>query len=219
MRTTKRWTGVLVAGVATLLAAGPLHAQPLSFSAWLTTGQETTPPVITTAAGAPRPTPWGYATFQLNAARTQLSMSATIFNIDVTGAQTADVNDDLGAAHIHCCTLLNPGANAGVRWGFFGTPDNDNNPDQLVVTPLVGGVGGTFTSIWDAPEGQGGQTLASSLAGIIAGQAYLNFHTAQNGGGEIRGAITAVPEPSTYALLATGLGAIGGIAWRRRRTA
>ena len=80
----------------------------------------------------------------------------------------------------------------------------------------VGGVGGTFFSIWDAGEGNGGQTLLTSLPGILAGESYINFHTAQNPGGEIRGAINVVPEPSTYVLMATGIGALGLIARRRR---
>ena len=206
-----------VAVAALLLAPAGVRAQT-QFTATLSTSQE--PPgsvTLTTAAGAPRPTPFGTATFTLNAAQTQLTMFASIFNIDVTGTQTADANDNLGAAHIHCCAIPNPGTNAGVRWGFFGAPDNDVNPDQLVVTPLVGGVGGTFTSIWDAVEGNGGQTLTSSLAGIFAGQAYINFHTTQNPGGEIRGALQVVPEPSTYLLMATGLAGVGLAAWRRRR--
>jgi hypothetical protein len=206
--------------VAALLAmlAAPAGAQaPIQLAATLTTSQETAPPTLTNSVtGLPRPASFGFATFTLNAARTQLSMSATIFNIDVTGTQTADANDNLGAAHIHCCTTQNPGANAPVRWGFFGTPDNDVSPKQLVVTPLVGAVGGTFTSIWDAPEGNGNTTLADWLPGILAGQAYLNFHTAQNPAGEIRGAIAVVPEPSTYVLMATGLAAIGMAARRRR---
>lgn len=202
---------------ALLLAPAGAHAQT-QLTATLTTEQEAPGSVtLTTATGAPRATPFGFATFTLNAAQTQLSMSVSIFNIDVTGTQTADVNDNLAAAHIHCCAIPNPGTNAAVRWGFFGAPDNDNNPDQLVVTPLVGGVGGTFTSIWDALEGNAGQTLTSSLAGILAGQSYVNFHTVQNPGGEIRGALQVVPEPSTYALMATGLAGVGLAAWRRRR--
>ncbi|MGZ8378480.1 MAG: CHRD domain-containing protein [Gemmatirosa sp.] len=202
---------------AVLLAPAAARAQT-QLSATITTTQETTLPTLTTAVGAPRPTSFGFATFTLNEARTQLTMSATIFNIDVTGSQTADVNDNLAAAHIHCCTALNPGANAGVRWGFFGAPDNDDNPSQLVVTPLVGAVGGLFTSIWDAPEGNGNETLLSSLPGILAGQSYINFHTTQNGGGEIRGAIAVVPEPSTYLLMATGMAGLGMVAWRRRKS-
>ena len=93
--------------------------------------------------------------------------------------------------------------NAPVRWGFFGSPDNDTDPDNLVVTPFATGVGGTFSSIWNQPEGNG-TTLTAELPAIRAGLAYINFHTVQFGGGEIRGQI--VPEPS--AIVLTGLGGL-----------
>jgi hypothetical protein len=47
-------------------------------------------------------------------------------------------------------------------------------------------VGGNFSGKWDAPEGNG-TTLAAQLANIRAGRAYINFHTTQFTGGEIRG--------------------------------
>src|SRR5262249_17469845 len=102
-----------------------------------------------------------------------------------------------------------------VRWGFFGAPDNDNNPDNLVVTPFATGVGGTFSSIWNQPEGNSGTTLTAQLPAIFAGLAYINFHTVQFGGGQIRGQV--VPEPS--ALVLTGLGGMTllGVTWYRRR--
>jgi hypothetical protein len=177
----------------------PASAQVL-LTANLTHDQETGGAVpLTTSTGAPRPLSFGTATFVLNAAQTQMTMNVTIFNIDVTGTQTPDTFDNLVAAHIHVGAP--PGSNAPVRWGFFGTPDNDNNPDQLVVTPFASGVGGTFSSVWDQPEGNGGTTLTSNLPSILAGLSYINFHTVQFGGGEIRGQITAVPEPGAMALL------------------
>jgi hypothetical protein len=178
--------------------------------ATLTNNQEVPPAVPTLSTGAPRPASFGTATFVLNDAQTELSMFATVFNIDITGTQTPDTNDNLVAAHIHVGAL--PGANAPVRWGFFGLPDNDINPDNLVVTPFVGGVGGTFSSIWNAPEGNAGTTLATNLPLILAGLSYLNFHTVQFGGGEIRGQI--VPEPATLLMLGSGLAA----ALMRRRS-
>jgi len=47
--------------------------------------------------------------------------------------------------------------------------------------------------------------------------AYINFHTMQNPGGEVRGQINVVPEPATVLLLGSGLLGLGGLAWRRRK--
>ena len=53
---------------------------------------------------------------------------------------------------------------------------------------------------------------ASQEAALLAGQLYLNVHTALNGGGEIRGNLVAVPEPTSLCLL--GL-TITGFTFRR----
>jgi hypothetical protein len=206
-----------VAALLALLAAPVVAgAQAVQLTANLTHDQETgvagTTPTLT-STGAPRPLSFGTATLLLNAARTELSWTATIFNIDVTGTQTTDTFDNLTLAHIHGPAL--PGAAAGVIWGFFGTPDNDVAPSDLVVTPFATGVGGTFSSVWNLNEGNN-TTLTAQLPNILEGRTYLNFHTVQFPGGEIRGQIQVVPEPSTYLLMATGMAALGLVAWRRR---
>lgn len=187
----------------------------LILEANLTHDQETQQGNLTTSQGDPRPLSFGTATFFLNDALTELSMTATIFNIDVTGTQTPDTNDNLVAAHIHVGAP--PGVNAPVRWGFFGSPDNDTNPDNLVVVPFATGVGGTFTSIWNQPEGNGGTTLTTNLPGILTGQSYINFHTVQFGGGEIRGQLLATPEPASSGLIAMGVAGMAAIRRRRQR--
>ena len=183
----------------------------------MTKDQETVTGPSLTSTGAPRPDAFGSATFVLNDTQTELTFTATIFNIDVTGTQTPDTFDNLVAAHIHAPAP--PGMNAGVVWGFFGPPDNDISPTDLVVTPFATGVGGTFSSKWDALEGNGGTTLTAQLPSILAGLSYINFHTTQFPGGEIRGQIIHTPEPGTLTIWA--LGALGcGLAYRhRKRTA
>ena len=81
----------------------------------------------------PRPASFGTANFFIDSAATFMTFTATIFNIDVTGSQTADVNDNLVAAHIHAGPLVSPTVNGPVVWGFFGTPFNDNAPNDFVV--------------------------------------------------------------------------------------
>jgi hypothetical protein len=160
---------------------------PKDFTVNLTNSQEVPPTNPTLSGGARRPNSFGTARFVFNAADTAMTMTATVTNLDVTGSQTADANDNLVAAHIHASATVQPGVNGPVVWGFFGTPFNDNNPDDHVVTPFGGGlVGASFSDKWDAPEGNG-TTLAAQIANLRAGQAYINFHTTQFGGGEIRG--------------------------------
>ena len=199
------------------IAASTTVFSQTDYTANLTPGQETAAPTFTMSGGGTRPASFGSATFQLNASMDQLTMTVTITNIDINGTQTpGDTNDNLAAAHIHGGQP--PGMNASVVWGFFGSPDNDNNPDQLVITPFASGVGGTFTSIWDAPEGNS-TTLAAQLSNLNNGLAYINFHTVQNPGGEIRGLIVVVPEPSVLALLGVGAVAACATIWKRRRVA
>jgi hypothetical protein len=218
MKTIAKITaGLAYAASALLLANASAYASVILF-ANLTTSQEPLTatsgiPPTNSSTGLPRPLPFGTATFVLNDAQTALTYTATIFNIDVTGSQTpTDTNDNLLNAHIHAGTGATP--TFSVVWGFFGTPFNDNNPNDEIFTPFASGVGGTFSGKWDAPEGNG-TTLAAQVPNILAGRSYINFHTTQNPGGEIRG-VLVVPEPTSLALL--GIGALGlfGFGLRRR---
>ena len=182
----------------------------------LTNSQENPPTVPTLTSGQPRPVSSGTATFTLNDAMTSMSFTATIQNIDFTGSQTADINDNLTAAHIHAGAAVTPTTNGGVVWGFFGSPFNDNNPNDVVVTPFASGVGGTISGKWDAAEGNN-TTLTAQLNNVLEGRSYINFHTTQFGGGEIRGNIPPIPEPETYALMLAGLGAMTLVARKRRQ--
>jgi hypothetical protein len=205
----RRLNPILIAIVVGLLASATGHAITI-LHANLTNARENPPTVPTLTSGAPRPASFGTADFTLNDTRTAMSFTATIFNIDVTGTQTADVNDNLTAAHIHA-PAATPLQNVGVVWGFFGTPFNDNDPDDFTMTPFATGVGGDFSGKWDEPEGNG-TTLSAQLNNILTGQSYINFHTTQFGGGEIRGTIETVPEASsTLSLLAAAVVALLGL--------
>ena len=166
-----------------LISAG---VSPSNFIVNLTNSQEVPPTVPTLVGGARRPSSYGTARFVFNAGDTAMTMSATVNNIDLTGAQTFDTNDNLANAHIHAGPSVAPGVNGPVVWGFFGSPQNDTNPADATATPFASGVGANFTGKWDAPEGNG-TTLAAQIANLRAGRAYINFHTTQFAGGEIRG--------------------------------
>jgi hypothetical protein len=205
--------------VATALAGLSAPAQAaLTFTVNLTTSQEPSVALTNSATGQPRPTPFGTATFTINDAQTAMTFFASITNIDFTGSQSPnDLNDNLTNAHIHASSTGGT-PTFPVVWGFIGAPFNDNNPNDAVVTPFATGVGGTVSGKWDLPEGNN-TTFSAQLANILAGRAYINFHTVQNPGGELRGNFSQalpVPEPASWAMILLGFGAIG-LALRRTR--
>jgi hypothetical protein len=203
---------VLAMGVAT--ARGEIF--PLSAN--MTNAGEpggVTPTLTAANGGGARPASFGTATMVLNTndpdpANWFMTFTAEVNNIDFTGTQTADTNDNLSNAHIHASDTVTPTTNAGVVWGFIGAPQN--TADDVVVTPFATGVGGTVTATWDAPEGNN-TTLGAQIARLTSVHAYVNFHTTQFPGGEIRGMI--VPEPSAAAAL-LAFGCVGLVRRRRR---
>jgi hypothetical protein len=108
------------------------------------------------------------------------------------------------------------------------------NPTFGVATPTpffpgfpIGVTSGSYDMTFDLTQASswngayitnnGGTTAGAESALALAlsqGRAYFNIHTSTFGGGEIRGFLQLVPEPSTVALVGAGLGAI---ALRRRR--
>jgi hypothetical protein len=170
----------------------------------------------------------------------------TIFNADLSGLQEVPPNaspasgfavvtvddalftmqvqvsfsDLLGtttASHIHCCAPL--GTNVGVATQlptFSGFPlgvtsgTYDHTFDMLLDS--------SYNPAFEAAHGGTAATAFAGLfAGMLAGDSYFNIHTSQFPGGEIRGQLVAVPEPSTWAMMLLGIGVVGAALRRRRR--
>lgn len=104
------------------------------------------------------------------------------------------------AAHVHGLTTSNAPASfletAGVQFGLT-LADNSASAGYISSSYLLNGTQETA---------------------LFNGQLYINVHTGTNGGGEIRGQLIAVPEPSTYAAL-LGAAVLGIALLTRRRLA
>ncbi len=168
-------------------------AAPITFTTTLN-GANENPPINTTGTG--------FATISLDTA-------AHILTVDVTfsGLTTPAI-----AAHIHCCVA--PPGNAGVATqvpSFVGFPNATSGTySHTFDTSLLSTYNPAFVT---ANGGTSASAEAVFVAGLLGGQEYLNIHTTENPGGEIRGFL--IPEPSTWFLAGLALVGIGLV---RRRT-
>lgn len=131
-------------------------------------------------------------------------LGAGIFYDDVTDMLTLNVGwgsanggvnltGNTTGGHLHGPTTSGGVAaysqNAGVKYGL-------NSLAGWNSSATAGGFSGTIS------------VLAADEAALLNGQFYFNVHTAVNGGGEIRGNLVVVPEPSVVVLGVLGAGAL-----------
>ena len=190
----------LVVGAALWLPAQVATATPITFTANLIGANESPP------TGSPGT---GHATVVLDPVANTLHVDVTFSGLE---AGTT-------ASHIHCClpSPEAPGINVGVATttptfpGFpLGVTAGTYSHDFSLLDPA------TYNPAFVTLEG--GTILSARnalVAGIEAGETYLNIHTTLFPGGEIRGFL--VPEAATFLLFSAGLAGLAGVAWRRHR--
>ena len=131
----------------------------------------------------------------------------------------ANLTSNTTMAHIHCCLAspFDPTTNVGVATtppAFPGFPLGVTSGSYM--SPVLDL---TQSTTYNPPfiTAQGGlpQAEAALIAGIENGETYLNIHTVNFGGGEIRGFLVAAPEPSSLALIGSGLLGLF-LVWRPR---
>jgi hypothetical protein len=101
-----------------------------------------------------------------------------------------DLTGDAIMAHIH---LGAPGVSGPIIVPFF-----------MMTLPATDTISGTLTEA-DVPGNAGITTIGQVATAIEDGNAYVNVHTMEYPGGEIRGQLAISPEPGSAGLLVASL--------------
>ena len=168
------------------ISAPSARAQQEVFVATLN-GPSESPPNNSTATG--------FATVTLD-----LALMTMRVQVNFTG-----LSSNTTAAHIHATTTEAFTGTAGVATvvpAFPGFPlgVTSGTSDSTLDLTSASSFNPAFVT---ANGGSVSASAAALIAAIEQGKAYLNIHTTNFGGGEIRGFL-AVPEPATLSLIAVG---------------
>jgi hypothetical protein len=128
----------------------------------------------------------------------------------------SDLTTPNTAAHIHCCTTIPFVGTAGVATvtpTFTGFPSGTTSGTYDHIFDLT--LASSYNPAFVTAQGGVANAEAALLAGLAGGTTYLNIHTGQNPGGEIRSFLLAVPEPATLGFV--GLALAGLLAFGRNR--
>jgi len=189
----KRFAGSVVLAVTMLLVPVSSNATLITLSGILS-GANESPVVLTPATGF---------------AQVTLDTVAQTLHIVLS---FSGLTSNTTAAHIHCCVPL--GGNAGVATtvpAFPGFPLGVTSGTYDGVLNLASAASYNPAFI-TANGGSVAQAEAVFIAGLLSNQTYLNTHTVNFPGGEIR-AFLRVPEPATLVLFGI---ALAGVAFTRR---
>lgn len=186
---------IFALAAAVLISAASANAA--TYSAVLSGANETTPNA-TTATGA------GTLT---------LSSNQNFVSVDLNWAGLVA---NATGAHVHCCAFQ--GANAAVAIDFAPPAVTTGAVSRFYDLTLAS----TYTNGFrNANGGTAASARTAFLNGLTSGRSYYNVHNATFPGGQIRGqlALTAVPEPASWALMIGGFGLVGSALRQRRAVA
>jgi hypothetical protein len=172
-----------------------LEATPITYTASLN-GIQTVPPTGSLATGL--------ATITVDSATHLLTFDISWSNLAANPS----------GLHIHCCAPI--GTNGMLAINFQGFPAATSGVyvqiADLTVSTLYN------AAFLAAHGGTAVQAEADLLAGLAAGNAYIDINNPTFNVGEIRGQLAAVPEPSTALLLTAGLASLAAFRYKRRRS-
>lgn len=184
----------------------------------LASNAEATPIIFTAELSGPNESPPN-ASPGFGFAQVDFDFTAGTMRVRVTFGGLTSGNT---ASHIHCCTAVPFTGTAGVATTtptFTGFPGGttSGNYDHTFDMTLASSYNPAFiASAFDLTHDAIGAETAIYNA-MLLGETYLNIHTTNVPGGEIRGFLRTVPEPSTIALFGVGLLSIFGLGMMRRR--